>query len=187
LQEADFLNFSDNPANRNLNVAVLQKEKPDLYAIDQRGILIKVEDFMNSDLREEVLVKVGIQNFSTRLGRNTWIAVVNPLFNEAPDLILGTKAGGMIYLKSTGDPNSDTDKFQLKVYPNPSSGPIKIISNLAAKARLVNAMGQILLDDIDIPANATVEIQSQFLTPGLYILNLEVAGRFTESRKIWIK
>jgi hypothetical protein len=187
LQEADFLNFSDNPANRNLNVAVLQKEKPDLYAIDQRGILIKVEDFMNSDLREEVLVKVGIQNFSTRLGRNTWIAVVNPLFNEAPDLILGTKAGGMIYLKSTGDQNSGTDEFQLKVYPNPSSGPIKIISNLAAKARLVNAMGQILLDDIDIPANATVEIQSQFLTPGLYILNLEVAGRFTESRKIWIK
>ncbi len=187
LLERNFLGFSDNPANRNLNVAVLQKDKPDLYTIDQRGILVKVEDFMNSDLREEVLVNVGIQNFPTRLGRNTWIAVVNPLFSEAPDLILGTKAGGMIYLKSSGDSNSDSDEFQLKVYPNPSEGPIKIISNLSAKGRLVNAMGQLLLADIEIPANATVEIQTQFLTPGLYILNLEVAGRFTESRKIWIR
>jgi hypothetical protein len=187
LQERDFLGFSDNPANRNLNIAVLQKDKPNLYAIDQRGILVKVEDFMNSDLREEVLVTVGNQNFPTRLGRNTWIAVVNPLFSESPDLILGTKAGGMIYLKSSGDSNSGGDEFQLKVYPNPSTGPIKIISNLAAKGRLVNAMGQLLLADIDIPANATVEIQTQFLTPGLYILNLEVEGRFTESRKIWIR
>ncbi|MFT5773568.1 MAG: hypothetical protein ACI9ZX_002977, partial [Algoriphagus sp.] len=46
---------------------------------------------------------------------------------------------------------------------------------------------QLLLADIEIPANATVEIQTQFLTPGLYILNLEVEGRFTESRKIWIR
>jgi len=187
IQERDFLGFSDNPTNRNLNVAVLQKNKPDLYAIDQRGILVKVEDFMNSDLRQEVLVTVGTQNFPTRLGRNTWIAVVNPLFSEAPDLILGTKAGGMIYLKSTGDSNSGSDELQLKVYPNPSEGPIKIISNLAAKGRLVNAMGQLLLEDIEIPANATVEIQAGFLPPGLYILNLEVEGSFTESRKVWIR
>ena len=187
VQERDFLGFADNPANRNLNVAVLQKDKPDLYAIDQRGLLIKVEDFMNSTLREEVLVTVGIQNFPTRLGRTTWIALVNPLFSESPDLVLGTKAGGMIYLKSTGDSNSGLDEFQLKVYPNPSSGPINILSNLAATGRLVNAMGQLILGNIEIPANATVVIQSQFLTPGLYILNLEVAGRFTESRKIWIR
>lgn len=187
IQERDFLGFADNPANRNLNVAVLQKDKPDLYAIDQQGLLIKVEDFMNSDSQKDVLVTVGIQNFPTRLGRNNWIAVVNPLFSEAPDLILGTKAGGMIYLKSIVDSNSGSDEFQLKVYPNPSSGPIKIISNLAAKGRLVNTMGQILLEDIEIPANTTVEIQAQFLTPGLYILNLELDGRFTESRKVWIR
>ncbi|WP_075351817.1 T9SS type A sorting domain-containing protein [Algoriphagus marinus] len=187
IQERDFLGFADNPANRNLNVAVLQKDNPDLYAIDQRGLLVKVEDFMNSDSRKDVLVTLGIQNFPTRLGRNNWIAVVNPLFSEAPDLILGTKAGGMIYLKAVGDSNSGGDEFQLKVYPNPSEGPIKIISNLAAKGRLVNALGQILLADIEIPANTTVEIQAQFLTPGLYILNLEVDGRFTESRKVWIR
>jgi hypothetical protein len=187
LQERDFLGFADNPSNRNLNLAVLQKEKPDLYAIDQRGILVKVEDFMNSKLRKEILVTVGNQNLTTRLGRNTWLAVVNPLFNEPPDLILGTKGGGMIYLKSLGDLNSGSDEFLLKVYPNPSSGPIKIISNLQATGRLINPMGQILLDDFSIPANATIEIKSQFLTPGLYILSLEVEGRFSESRKIWIR
>jgi hypothetical protein len=187
LQERDFLGFVDNPVNRNLNVAVLAKDKPDLYAIDQRGILIKVADFMNTNLRKELIIVIENQNFPTRLGRNTWIALVNPLFNEAPDLILGTKAGGMIYLKATDSPNSGSDEYQLKVYPNPSDGPIKIISNLPAVGRLINGMGQILLEDIAIPANSTVEIQAGFLTPGLYILNLEVDGKFTESRKIWIR
>ncbi len=187
LLQRDFLGFQDNPANRNLTIAVSGTLKPNLYTVDQNGKLAVIKDFMNSDSRSPILMEIGNQNLESRLGRNTWIALANPLFEESPDLILGTKAGGMIYLKSVDDSNSGLDEFLVKIYPNPSEGPFLIISNLPATGRLLNAMGQILLEEISIPANTTVEIQTQFLTPGLYILNLEVDGRFTESRKIWIR
>ncbi|PZX56740.1 T9SS type A sorting domain-containing protein [Algoriphagus chordae] len=187
LLESNFLGFEDNPANRNLSVAVLQTENPDLYAVDQLGEILKISNFMESDLREQILVKIGNQNLPTLLGRKNWIAVVNPLFNEKPDLILGTGAGGMIYLNSEDPTNPDEDDFRVLVYPNPSDGPIKVISNMDAKGRLINSLGQELLSDIIFPENTQVEIQAGFLAPGLYILSLEVGGKFQESRKIWMR
>jgi hypothetical protein len=187
LVEKDFLGFQDNPATRNLTIAVSGQIQPDLFTADQNGKILRISDFMNSALRSEVLIEIGNQNLESRLGRNTWIAPINPLFEEGPDLLLGTRAGGIIYLKAIENSNPSEGEYQVKVYPNPSDGPIKIISNLPAVGRLINAMGQILLKDIAIPANSTVEIQAGFLTPGLYILNLQVEGRFRVSRKIWIR
>jgi hypothetical protein len=187
LLEEDFLGFGDNPSNRNLNVAVHRKPNPDLFAVDQLGQLVKISDFMNTSDREEVLVKIGNQNLPTRLGRNTWITVVNPFFEEAPDLILGTRAGGLIYLTAITNDSPGEDEFRLKVYPNPTQGPIKILSNLPSKARLINSLGQVMLENILIEANQEIEIQAGFLAPGLYILQFEVNGKFTTSRKIWIQ
>ncbi len=187
LLEEDFLGFVDNPANRNLNVAVHKKPSPDLFAVDQLGQLVKISDFMNSSDREEILVKIGNQNLPTRLGRNTWITFVNPFFEEAPDLILGTRAGGLIYLKAITEDSPDENEFRLKVYPNPTQGPVKILANLPAKARLVNSLGQVMLENIQIEANQEIEIQAGFLAPALYILQLEVNGSFTTSRKIWVQ
>lgn len=187
LLQEDFLGFVDNPANRNLAIAVESLAKPNLYAVDQNGYLIKIEDFMNSDTRQEVLVNVANQNLPTKLGRNTWIALVSPPLSGSPDLVLGTRAGGLIYLSSTDSSQLPDGEYQFKIYPNPTDGPIKVISNAPAKARLINLLGQILLTDIDIPANTEIEIQAGFLPPGLYILNLEIDGKVTKSGKIWIR
>jgi len=187
LLQEDFLGFVDNPANRNLAIAVESLAKPNLYAVDQNGYLIKIEDFMNSDTRHEVLVQLGDQNLPTKLGRNTWIALVSPPLSGSSDLVLGTRAGGLIYLSSTDSSQLPDGEYQFKIYPNPTDGPIKVISNAPAKARLINSLGQILLTDIDIPANTEMEIQAGFLAPGLYILNLEIDGKVTKSSKIWIR
>lgn len=187
LQETDFLGFSDNPANRNLSVAVILKPNPDLYAIDQMGILMKIEDFMESSTRSEVLIQIGNQHLPTRLGRNTWIATIGSAFNEKTDLVLGTRGGGLIYLSSTEQSNPDTNDYQVKVYPNPSEGPVKVIVNKASTGTLINSLGQELLGNIEIPANTEVQIQANFLAPGLYILRLESEGKFRESRKIWMR
>ncbi|WP_339752982.1 T9SS type A sorting domain-containing protein [Algoriphagus aquimarinus] len=187
LLQENFLGFVDNPANRNLSIAVELLPKPNLYAVDQNGFLMKIDDFMNSDTRQEVLVQVGEQNLPTKLGRNTWIALVSPPLSGSPDLVLGTRAGGLIYLSSTDSSQLPDGEYQFKIYPNPTDGPIKVISNAPAKARLINSLGQILLTDIDIPANIEVEIQAGFLAPGLYILNLEIDGKVTKSGKIWIR
>src|SRR5690606_20074675 len=80
LKESDFLGFRDNPANRNLSVTVVEKPNPDLYAIDQNGVLMKIENFMQAATRSEVLVEICNQNLPTRFGRNTWIATVPSVF-----------------------------------------------------------------------------------------------------------
>ena len=182
LKTANFLGFQDNPANRNLSVAVQIQDKPNLYTVDQTGRIFLVKDMMNSEVREEVLVKIADQNQSFRLGRNTWISVVNPGFDENVDLILGSRGGGITYLKSVKSDSPSDDELLVKVYPNPTDGPFKVISNTAAKARLITSLGQILLDEITIPANREVEIQAQTLQPGLYFLQLE-----TEDRKVVVK
>jgi hypothetical protein len=187
LQEADFLGFVDNPANRNLSVAVIQKPNPDLFAIDQNGILRKITDFMQTGTPKEVLVQIGNQNLPTRLGRNTWIAPITKAFEGTNDLILGTRGGGLIYLSSSENNNPDSDDYLIKVYPNPSTGPIKVITNKASTGTLINSLGQELLSDIQVPANTVVEVQGNFLAPGLYILLLEAEGKFRETRKIWIR
>lgn len=187
LKTANFLGFQDNPANRNLSVAVRIQDKPDLYAVDQTGRIFLVKDMMNSDVREEVFVKIGDQNKSFRLGRNTWISVVNPGFDENVDLILGSRGGGITYLSSVKSDGPSNGELQVKVYPNPTDGPFKVISNTAAKARLINSLGQILLDEITIPANREIEIQAQPLQPGLYFLQLETEDRKVVVKKVLVK
>lgn len=182
LKTANFLGFQDNPANRNLSVAVQIQDLPNLYTVDQTGRIFLVRDMMNSETREEVSVKIGGQNLPFRLGRNTWISVVNPGFDENVDLILGSRGGGITYLKSVQSDSPSGDQLLVKVYPNPTDGPFKVISNTASKARLITSLGQILLDEIIIPANREITIQAQPLQPGLYFLQLE-----TEDRKVVVK
>ncbi|MFN3999612.1 T9SS type A sorting domain-containing protein [Algoriphagus sp.] len=182
LKTANFLGYQDNPANRNLSVAVRIQEKPDLYAVDQTGRIFLIKDMINSDVREEVLVKIGDQNLPFRLGRNTWISVVNPGFDDQVDLILGSRGGGITYLSSVKTEETNERDLLVKIYPNPTSGPFKVISNITAKARLVTSLGQVLLEEITIPANREIEIQAQTLQPGIYFLQLE-----TEDRKVVVK
>lgn len=181
-EEVNFLGFQDNPANRNLSIAIVAKENPDLFFVDQSGRIFVIQDFMNSEVREEVLVKIGDQNLPFRLGRNTWMTVVRQDFSEEVDLILGTRGGGIVYLKSTEEGSPNEGEFLVKLFPNPTSGIFKVITNAAAKARLISSLGQILLDEITIPANREVEIQAQGLNPGLYYLQLE-----TEDRKVVVE
>ncbi len=183
----NFLGFQDNPANRNLTFAIQSKANPDLYTVDQTGRIFWIKDFMNSDVREEVLVKIGAQNLPLRLGRNTWITLVKPDFSEVPDLILGTRGGGIIYLKSTTSEFPNENEFLVKLFPNPSSGPTTVITNQASSGRLINSLGQILMDQLEIPANREVILQTQILSPGLYFLQLESENKHVLVKKVLIR
>ncbi len=181
-EQTNFLGFQDNPANRNLSITVVNKKNPDLFTVDQTGRIFLIQDFMNSEVREEVLVKTGDQNLPFRLGRNTWITVVRQDFSDQVDLILGTRGGGIIYLKSAQAAPPNEGEFLVKLFPNPTTDTFKILTNTASTGRLINSLGQILLEEIQIPANREVEIQAQGLNPGIYFLQLE-----TEDRKVVVK
>lgn len=187
LVASEFLGFKDNPANRNLTVAVQQKEKPDLYAVDQSGKIFWIRDFMNAEVREEVLVKIESQNLSLRLGRNTWMTLVNPNFADVADLILGTRGGGIVYLKAVGGESPTDGEFLAKVYPNPSSGPITVITSKSATGRLISSLGQVILEEINLPANREIQIQTQTLNPGIYLLQLETEDREVVVKKVLVR
>ncbi|AFL84197.1 hypothetical protein Belba_1590 [Belliella baltica DSM 15883] len=188
LLERNFLGFQDNPSSRNLNVHVVAGQRPSLYAVDQRGGVLYISDFMDSAVREEVLVRIGEEFRPTRLGRNTWVSSIPDAFGSDYDLLLGTTAGGLIYLKTSESVDGpSSEEFLVKVFPNPTDGPIRVIANQSAVVQLVNSLGQVLLDDIEIQANREVELQSNALASGVYFLSFRVEKGAVYSKKVIVR
>lgn len=188
LLERNFLGFQDNPASRNLTVHVISGHRPSLYAVDQRGSVIYVANFMNSAGREEVLVEIGDVFQPMRLGRNTWISAITDAFGSNYDLILGNTAGGLTYLKSAENTEIVSERaFVVKIFPNPTAGPFRIIANQSARMRLINSLGQVLFEDILIEANREVELQEAPLASGVYILNFSLEKGKQVSRRVIVK
>jgi hypothetical protein len=189
LESRDFLGYSDNPATRNLSVHVIADVKPSLYAIDQRGVLIYIADFMNNNQRETVQIRLLEDELGqSRMGRNTWMTSIRQPFSTQWDLLLGNTAGGLEYLKSEADiiPPGEGE-FLVKTYPNPSNGNFKILVSQKSKARLISVLGQIIWDEMDIPANSEMEIQGSNLAPGVYILQLTNERGEKYTKKLIVK
>jgi len=189
LESRDFLGYSDNPATRNLSVHVLPGAAPSLYAIDQRGVLVYIADFMNNNQRETVQIRLlGNELGQTRMGRNTWITSIEEPFSNQRDIILGNTAGGLEYLKIEEDIITPGEgEFLIKVYPNPSVGNFMVLSSQNSKARLISVLGQVILEDIDIPALREKEIQASYLAPGVYFLQLTNERGERRSKKLIIR
>ncbi|WP_113923431.1 T9SS type A sorting domain-containing protein [Cognataquiflexum aquatile] len=186
LVEGNFLGFSDNPGSRNLSVHAIPGQKPSLYAVDQRGILFYISDFMNQSERETVQVMLPEnQTSQTKFGRNTWITSMAKPFSEERDLLLGNTAGGLEYLEFRGEGTLPGDgEFLAKIYPNPNNGFFKVLVSQSGTGRIVNSLGQIMAEDISIPANVELEIQLPSAAPGLYIFQFTNSEGLSISRKI---
>ncbi|GGF50309.1 hypothetical protein GCM10011339_43590 [Echinicola rosea] len=189
LLNEDYLGFSDNPSRRNLAVkSIPANGSLDLYAIDQRGILSYIPDFINSNNPQTELLTLPNGNVTaTRLGRNTWIAAVPEAFGAKTHLVLGNNGGGLQLLEdiSSGiDPPVD-GQLQVNLYPNPSSGPAFLLSNESGKARMVNSLGQVLMEEVDIEANTPVEMDVSTLASGIYYVQFTAdTGKGTTKKLI---
>ncbi|MGY6744800.1 MAG: T9SS type A sorting domain-containing protein [Cecembia sp.] len=189
LESRDFLGFQDNPASRNLSVHVLQGQNPSLYAIDQRGVLVYIENFMEQNQRQNVqLLLQGTETGQSRFGRNTWLSALSMPFGAGHDLILGNTAGGLEYLKGVqGSLPPSTEDFLVRVYPNPTSGDFRVLSSQNASLRLVNMVGQVIKDHISIQANRVEEIEGFGLAPGVYVLQLLSDSQQKLTRKLLVR
>lgn len=187
LVASNFLGFQDNPANRNLNVAVRSGERPDLYSVDQTGRIYRTRDFLNAPVREEVLVRIQNQELPLRLGRSNWLAVVNSSLGEEDDLILGTRGGGLHYLSAARIDAGLEEEFTVTTFPNPSFGSFQIVSSVAATGRLISPLGQVLLSEILLPARRAVLVDIPILAPGIYFLQLQTEDKQTVVQKIWVR
>jgi hypothetical protein len=184
---ANFLGFQDNPANRNLSIAIGQGERPNLYSVDQSGRIFRTTDFLNTAVREEVLVRIQNQDVPLRLGRSTWLAAVKSTLGEEEDLILGARGGGLIYLGAVTMDGDAEAEFLVSSFPNPTSGSFQVVSSLSATGRLISPLGQVLISEIVLPARQAVLLDVPDLAPGIYFLQLHSENKQVVVKKIWVK
>lgn len=176
LLDRNYLGFSDNPSHRNLSVHVVPSgEQLDLYTIDQRGTMGFIPDFIHNESSVAVTIQLRDGHSSpTRLGRNTWIAAIPSGFSNNSDLILGNTAGGLVYLKdispATDGPNQE--ELQLKIFPNPSSGPVNILASSSGTISLINTLGQVIMHDVSIAQGRPLTLNLPTLSNGVYIVQL---------------
>jgi hypothetical protein len=157
-----------------------------LYTVDQRGRIFRIKDFMSSAVQEEVLVRIQEQNLPLRLGRSTWIAVVDAGLGREEDLLVGTRGGGLIYLSASAEGSTKEGDFLVNAYPNPSSGTFRVVSSQSGTARLLSPLGQIVLEDIPVSARSEVVFELPGLSAGLYFLQLQAEDGRLLVKKIWV-
>lgn len=176
LMDRDFLGFSDNPAHRNLSAHVVypSSNQLDLFVVDQNGKLAHIPDFLGSGTPNTKLLQLEQNQITeTRLGRNTWISSIPSIFGDKTDLLLGSTAGGLIFLEdiSNGNIPPDNEALRIKLYPNPSHGPVQVISSMAGRINLFNTLGQVLIRNMAIQENIPLEIDTRYLSNGVYFVH----------------
>jgi hypothetical protein len=188
LLDRNYLGFTDNPATRNLTIHVVKEpgsQHPDLYAIDQRGRLMVITDFLsNNNLQDEILL-VRNTPVNTKFGRHSWISSIPNIFEGKVDLLMGTAAGGLIYLsqETFGTPGEERD-WQVKLYPNPTVDFLTIISSEAATGQLISPLGQVLLYDIPLPAGEATQISLLPYARGMYYLQISDSQGKVKGKKV---
>ena len=191
LLDRNYLGLSDNPSHRNLSVHVVSSgDKLDLYAIDQRGIMEFVPDFIHNESPNTVMIHLtDKQSSPTRFGRNTWIAAIPSSLSHRSDLILGNTSGGLVYLKdiSPVTDGQDQEELQLRIFPNPSTGPVNILASSSGTVSLINTLGQIIMQDIPISQGRSLSLNLQSLNSGVYIVQLVSDNGRRLSKKLIIR
>ncbi|WP_235941831.1 T9SS type A sorting domain-containing protein [Cyclobacterium roseum] len=191
LLEREFLGFVDNPVSRNLSVAVTSGPQPHLMAIDQRGIMYAVKDILGMPEINPVFIQVAEKTFeNTRYGRNTWVSFVPGLLGEKPDLIVGSRGGGLEYLSRIQNPDGEVpDRMEVLVFPNPSEGKnIQLIVNQGkVKLSIFDSNGKLVKSGLSLTENERNEIDLWGYPPGLYLLEFQAPDHPRIYRKLWLR
>jgi hypothetical protein len=81
-----------------------------------------------------------------------------------------------------------TQSFQLKVYPNPSSGAFRITTGfeiLPENVRLINTLGQNIPIKLRIDSSSVI-LDSGSISPGIYILHVN-RGYWRQSLRVVVE
>lgn len=176
LLDEDFLGFKDDPADRNLCVLTTQNgEQLDLYAVSQRGIISHIPNFTQANPPAAEPIQIVLEDNTavpSRLSRNTWLGIAPGLIGKGDQLLLGGNAGGLQLLQEiSSSPTPPVDGgISVTLFPNPSNGPVNILSNENGKARLINTLGQLLISDISIIANEPQPLDMRNFSSGVYLI-----------------
>lgn len=110
--------------------------------------------------------------------------------DQLPDLMLGSLAGGLRYLKNTsqrvvtGLPEEPTDPW---VFPNPTNQYVTIQSPYDGLIDVVSLSGQVVLTGQTVRANVETVIDLKHVAGGTYLLRLSADNRNAVQRPVRVQ
>ena len=92
--------------------------------------------------------------------------------DQLPDLLLGSRGGGLRYLKNTSR-KIHANLFEIPwAFPNPTENNLTVLSAYDGKLDLVNLKGQLLLPSVEIKAQIRSDLDLKNVSAGMYLLRL---------------
>jgi hypothetical protein len=185
-------NITAQSANRNLVLVITDFNadgKPDLITGDQSGRLSLYEDIRQKTERawtpiaNLVFNSLEDQFSSCKMGSMIFPAAADLNGDNLPELIVGTNAGGLHYLKNIS-PLGDyiPDSITALAYPNPVKKYLYIKSSFDGEAACFNTLGQVVTSFLPVSANKEIPMDLSHLANGLYILR--VTGQPGENQSL---
>lgn len=153
--------------------------KPDLLCGDQSGRLRLYDGFLQ-DLERAwepttnlVLDSLQDQWTSVQFGSTIFPAAADLNGDHLPELVIGTNAGGLIYLKNVSQSgNHQPESLTTWAYPNPVKKYLYIKSPYDCETDVYNVIGQSVATRIKIQANQEASVDLGHLASGIYILRI---------------
>ncbi|WP_210463252.1 T9SS type A sorting domain-containing protein [Rufibacter roseolus] len=175
---------------------VNQDQKPDLLATDDSGKLRVFPAFQDHlsgtfPVEENLLWQPFTQQYGeANFGSGMVLATGNLNPDALPEIIIGTHAGGLRFVKAISEPlgiqNPTAERSFGKVFPNPADKLVQIITEKNATYQLHNVAGALIRKG-KTTAGKSQEISTASLPAGLYLLRLQAADGRVVTHKLVVK
>ncbi|MES2731811.1 MAG: FG-GAP-like repeat-containing protein [Bacteroidota bacterium] len=155
--------------------------KPELLTGDRSGQLRLYENFLeNLGVGDTLTPVINIvldllheQVALAHLGSAIFPAPADLNNDSLPELIIGTNAGGLIYLKNSSESNSYTNTKEIAwIYPNPTMRYLSIKPPYIGEIELYTLLGQRISYQRTALANQEAIIDVGYLANGIYLLKI---------------
>ncbi|WP_181305220.1 T9SS type A sorting domain-containing protein [Rufibacter sp. XAAS-G3-1] len=188
-----------NVERRRLQVTVAdlnQDSHPDLLASDDSGQLRVFSGFQSRltgsfAVEENVLWQPIAQQYkAANLGVGMVLAAANLDANSLPEILIGTHAGGLRFLKAISEPlsveNPTEELTTVQLFPNPADKSIQVITEKNATYQLHNVAGALLKQGKTVAAKPQT-IPTAALSSGLYLLRVQTVDGRVVTHKLVVR
>ena len=184
--------FSVDFEARSFAVADLNGDrKPELLAGGQFGTVKVFQNFTNPNA---VLKADSSLIFNEFRNKTEFVRLNNGLVpalgdldgDQLPDLLMGTRTGGVVYLKNTSPfippmPDSEND---FVVYPNPAGNFVYVRTSSLGSLQLFSVTGQLLKESAINSLSVENSLQVSDLAVGLYFVRFTALNGSKATRKV---
>ena len=193
LEENNFANIEENFLRREVFPAIADIDNSgdaDLVTIDNSGIITVYRDLFSSSSIVADSINIYLSEVENsvfpRLGKSNSISIVNLSQQKFPSLAIGTRDGGLLFLKNRSPQNIEPIIFN--IYPNPpvNQNYVNISSSRDGFVDVVSMMGNFIYKDVSIKAEEDLQLSTTLLAEGLYIVRMRSGSQVSSKRLlIW--